>query len=802
MSNDREWTPHTARPEPPEDLTGKVLASRFRLDARLTVTRISCVYKGHDLHGRADVCVKVLRSELGACWEERFRREGRILARLRHPNIAEFIDGWVTEDGLCYLVTALVDGRSLADACYEPGALELEEVWQVGLQVADALRCAHDLGVIHRDVKPSNILWTPSGVAKLIDFGIAKLQPNAALELTPVRHPTILGAVGTPGYIPPEAAEQVDARTDVFGLGRTLYRLLTRRSADEAPSGLQHTPEPLRRVVLAAMHADPASRIASAAEFRRRWLEAGERVWPRAATAEIELRAAPQLWPPPPDQVRALAGEVACAGVGADEPCTAAVPPRLFERRLELRHVLGSGRCGQTWRAYHHLLGRDVAVKIVPRELAQGDIVAGLCREAMALDKLSHRAFPRVLECDYTADGTWYIVEEFIEGEALSDTFSRAPLDPLTAVEIVGEIAEALAEAHARGVLHGDIKGSNLILARTLPPRPRVIDLSECRLEQAFFAATDQRYAPSPVHRVEAAGTRGHPDFAAPELLRGERKSAASDVYALGVVLFILLTGRRNGAKVVREILADGPPEAAGERLRQVVVSRAPELEDTFIAAEMQDILAAEPERRPSMAELCEKLRVEAEALRDLRNPAPARLAARPTRAARPIPAPAPPARGHRPAVWLGAGALALATVWLSLQLTRPTAPVSEPAREASPAEPAPAPLVATASRSGAPASAPAVPPPQPATREEVQAAVDARRPDILARCSDVPPRLTLAIDVGPRVELAEVQHVEVDPSQPLDSCLRAIVAGLDLPPSDTTRRHVITLEMRTIARR
>ena len=102
----------------------------------------------------------------------------------------------------------------------------------------------------------------------------------------------------------------------------------------------------------------------------------------------------------------------------------------LLGERYKTVARLGAGAFGEVFRARDGVLGRDVAVKIVPRELAQGDIVAGLCREAMALDKLSHRAFPRVLECDYTADGSWYMVEEFIEGERLSDTFSRAPLDP------------------------------------------------------------------------------------------------------------------------------------------------------------------------------------------------------------------------------------------------------------------------------------------------------------------------------------------------------------------------------------
>jgi serine/threonine protein kinase len=792
--NPPEWTDHSPCPELPENLTGKVLDGRFRLDDRLAFTKISSVYRGHDLRVRVDVAVKVLHAELGPAWEERFRREGPILAQLRHPNIADFIDSWITEDGLCYLVTALIDGRSLADACHERGTLTLEQVWQVGLQIADALHCAHERGVIHRDVKPSNILRTAAGLVKLIDFGIAKLQPDAALELTPVRHPTMIGAVGTPGYIPPEADDQVDARTDVFGLGRTLYRLITRRPAADAPAGLQDTPEPLRKIVLQAMQADPASRIAGAAEFRQRWLEAGEQVWPRAP-AGVDQHPTPQIWPPLADQIPSPQVDVLCAGPGATESCTASVPPRLFERRLELRRRLGSGHCGQTWRAYHHLLGRDVAVKIVPREQARPHIVAGLCREAVALDKLTHRAFPRVLECDYTADGSWYMVEEFIDGELFEDTFRRAPLDPLTAVDLVAEIAEALTEAHAHGILHGDIKSNNLILERSLPPRPRVIDLSECRLEEAFYAATDQRYALPPVHRPAAARIMGHPSFAAPELLRGEPKSAASDVYALGVVLFVLLTGRQGGAQAIREIFAGGEPDGARDRLRQVLISAAHELEDTFIAADFFDIVAPDPAARPTMADFLDTLRTEGRALRELRNPTPDRPASRPMAAA------TSPTVVRRLAVLGLAVALALVTlatavVWISVRLSEPPAPtdhVVAPEPSASPtATPKPPELHARAMP-----TAPSV----QLTREHVQAALAARVPDLLARCRDLPARLTLAIDVGPRVALAEVQFVELDPTLPLDSCLSTIVAGLNLPTLDTTTRYVVDLELEHVAR-
>lgn len=547
-------------------------------------------------------------------------------------------------------------------------------------------------------------------------------------------------------------------------------------------------------------------RIAGAGDFRRRWLAAGAAVWPHHQPSPSPLlRPSPQIWPAPPDHVPAPPPAPAGSVPELGQRCTTDAPPMLFERRLELRTRLGAGRHGQTWRAYHHILGRDVVVKIVPRAFAGTRVVAALCREAMALDKLTHRAFPRVLECDHSEDGSWYLIEEYIDGEPLTDTFARAPLDPLTAVEIVAEIAEALSEAHTRGILHGDIKGDNLILERALPPRPRVIDLNECRLQDAFFAVTDQRYAPPPLHRLDDGATRGHPNFAAPELLRGERKSPATDVYALGVVLFILLTGERSGARAIRDIFEAGPRDEAAERLRARVIASAPELEHTFLAADLQDILAPEPERRTAtMVGFLDLLRTEGDALRDLRTPTTASHA---PRALAPEPAEPPPAARrtdlHAPSTppapawprWASlltvtaAGALAL-SFWTSTSPAVNPEPLAvEPAPSSAPTvhEPAPPPHQILAD--AAPAS------PRPVTVSLVRAAVTERIPD-LSRCPAAPPWLTLGIDIGPRVQLAQIQHAAIDPTEPFDRCVRTIVESLAFPASDYTTRHVVTLDL------
>jgi len=294
--------PAPSRPrEPRLDLTGRVLGDRFRLEARLFDTETASMYRAHDLRGGGAIAVKVLHPELDAAREERFHREGRILAKLRHPHIAEFIDCNKTPHGYYYIATAFIDGEPLDEWCGSEKRLRPEEVWRIGVQVAEALMQAHAVGVIHRDVKASNILWTGQG-AKLVDFGLAKVMPAATLELKPPRHPTAVGIpLGTEGYMPPEAGDTIDARTDVFALGRTLYRLLARRPAIDWPEGLEDAPVPLRRVVLEAGDPDTEQRPATMAELRERLMIAGAHLWPQRSPGPA-LRPALHVWPVPADK--------------------------------------------------------------------------------------------------------------------------------------------------------------------------------------------------------------------------------------------------------------------------------------------------------------------------------------------------------------------------------------------------------------------------------------------------------------------------------------------------------------------
>jgi serine/threonine-protein kinase len=171
------------------------------------------VFTARDTRLNRLVAIKVSQEQFTA----RFEREARAAAALNHPNICQIYDV-----GPNYLVMERVEGERLHTIGDVPQLL------QVGIQIADALAAAHAAGIVHRDLKPSNIVMTPSGLVKVLDFGLAKIADPAlsSLDQTQTVEATRAGAVvGTPAYMSPEQArgEHVDARSDLWSLGVVLY---------------------------------------------------------------------------------------------------------------------------------------------------------------------------------------------------------------------------------------------------------------------------------------------------------------------------------------------------------------------------------------------------------------------------------------------------------------------------------------------------------------------------------------------------------------------------------------------------
>ncbi len=199
----------------------------YEIQERLGAGGMGEVYRARDSRLQREVAIKVVRP--GVLIDEdarhRFRNEALALARLSHPNIAGVYDFGEVE-GMDYLVMEYVPGPSLAQKL-SSGPLSVQESLSLAAEIADALEEAHERGVIHRDLKPGNVVLTGKGHAKVLDFGLAKLLEPAG-ETTLSKFGQTRGPIGTLLYMSPEQAEglPIDARTDLWSLGALLYESL------------------------------------------------------------------------------------------------------------------------------------------------------------------------------------------------------------------------------------------------------------------------------------------------------------------------------------------------------------------------------------------------------------------------------------------------------------------------------------------------------------------------------------------------------------------------------------------------
>src|SRR4051794_37224383 len=215
---------------------------------------MGAVWKGWDERLSRVVAVKQLHVDpsLPAAERElaiqRMMREARITAQLHHPNAVHVFD-LVDEDGSPNLIMQYVPSRSLQEILREKGRLPVADAARIGVQVASALAAAHSAGIVHRDVKPGNILIADDGIARITDFGISYINDDATLTST--------GMVsGTPAYLAPEVARgaRSDSASDVYSLGATLYAVVEGRP----PFGLEGTPMAVLHRVAAETPYPPA----------------------------------------------------------------------------------------------------------------------------------------------------------------------------------------------------------------------------------------------------------------------------------------------------------------------------------------------------------------------------------------------------------------------------------------------------------------------------------------------------------------------------------------------------------------
>jgi TolB-like protein len=259
------------------------LPERYRVKRELGRGGMAIVYLAEDVpHGR-DVAIKVLSPELGSSIDgERFKREIQIAARLGHPNILPAYDSG-SANGLHYYVMPFIEGESLRARLDRESQLSIEDAIAIACEVSEALSYAHSQGVVHRDVKPENVL-IQSGHAVVADFGIARLVQDAGGEKL-----TATGiSIGTAAYMSPEqfSGEKVDGRSDLYSLACMLYEMLVGQVPFSGPNAMavmaRHTmqpvpsirlvrasvPESVEEVIMRALEKVPADRFATVSEFK------------------------------------------------------------------------------------------------------------------------------------------------------------------------------------------------------------------------------------------------------------------------------------------------------------------------------------------------------------------------------------------------------------------------------------------------------------------------------------------------------------------------------------------------------
>ncbi len=260
---------------------GSLLAKRYEIRDILGTGGMGVVYRAHDRELDETVAIKTLRPDVGlgdTSMLDRFKQEIRLARRITHRNVVRTHDlGEV--DGMYFITMEYVDGTTLKELIRKRGRLPPAVTVTIGKQLCRALAVAHEQGVIHRDIKPQNMVVDPSGFLKVMDFGIARLEKRSKEGLTSTG-----AAVGTADYIPPEQlmGENLDGRADLYSAGVVLFECVTGRPVFSAPTLMalmaKHledqpedprtlnadVPEALSRVILKALEKKPSHRFASA----------------------------------------------------------------------------------------------------------------------------------------------------------------------------------------------------------------------------------------------------------------------------------------------------------------------------------------------------------------------------------------------------------------------------------------------------------------------------------------------------------------------------------------------------------
>ena len=358
---------------------GEVIANRYEIERLCGTGGMAVVYRARDMQADVPVALKVLRTGSRGADLKRFLLEGETLASLSHPGIVRSIDRGTTPIGEAYIVQEWVDGVTLRERI-RSAPLTMRDAVAIAIQVADALGEAHGKGIVHRDVKPGNVMLEGGDPArvKVLDFGIARVEAG------PVSRLTRTGAiVGTVNYMAPEqarAARDIDPSADIFALGAVLYECLTGREAFGGKSALA-----TRAKIIALAPAPIPVPPALAALLERMLSKLPSERPADGAAAAVALRAlgdvpaTPLPGDPRPVDAQADGSDFTCVVMSAPATALLGKPPE--ELRVEVNEVAGAFGCAGV------VMEDGAALILSPTEGSSAERAATTTRAALALKR-------------------------------------------------------------------------------------------------------------------------------------------------------------------------------------------------------------------------------------------------------------------------------------------------------------------------------------------------------------------------------------------------------------------------------
>ncbi|PRP92224.1 Serine/threonine-protein kinase StkP [Enhygromyxa salina] len=611
---------------------------------------MATVYLAGVGHGPlARMCaVKLLRANLpDHDYRTRFLDEARLVVRLHHNNIVD-VRAAGEIDGQLYIAMEAIEGRDLADVwdrCAEVGrAFPVPLAVHTCREVLRGLHYAHTfpgLGLVHRDVSPSNVLLDWAGAVRLADFGLATSSLKASLTLPGV----VFGKVG---YMSPEQArhEPLDGRADVYAVAVILWELLTGRPL-RSPDGMStdsvsrfEAPAPgsrsrrvdahLDEIVVKGLARDRDQRWESAQAMMlalNQWLadhspEMGQemvsdfmrKLFGNAREVESSMRA--ELLRELTSAHRAASGtqilEQSAASPAAEPrdsrssarsgPSTPGLdakelidPGTVIADRYRVLSRLGRGGMGYVYLGEHVTVGRSVAIKVLTHDWSCTTSVAQRFRaEARAASAAGHPNIVEVFDAGELADGRLYLVMEFLTGRNLFEEVQTVgPMPIPRARHVMRDVGRAIRAAHEVGIIHRDLKPDNVMLVDRGRDEGEVVKVLDFGISSSAERAEGEQ-------RLTTVGQAlGTPEYMAPEQAKGHQADERFDIYALGVMFYELLTGDPpfHGTNVFEIVTrkTSEPAPSIGTKCEGMPAE---------LVALIDDCLSLEPDDRPRTAQL------------------------------------------------------------------------------------------------------------------------------------------------------------------------------------------------------